>query len=164
MNQFRPSGFQVLPPVVKNIIIINLLMLITTAVIGKTVHIDISKYLALYQWDSPNFHSWQLITHMFMHGDVGIANPNYEEGFLHIFGNMFALWMFGSVLENTWGSKRFIEFYLMCGLGAALLHLGVLSYENVATNEGTVGASGAVFGVLFAFAYLFPSHLCLWAF
>jgi membrane associated rhomboid family serine protease len=106
-----------------------------------------------------------------MHGSFG-----------HIFFNMFALWMFGNVLENYWGAKRFIIFYMACGLGAGLLHLGVLYFENVPImqlfhslsadqqadllyspnfkiNTATVGASGAVFGCLAAFGYLFPNSL-----
>jgi membrane associated rhomboid family serine protease len=110
---------------------------------------------------------------MFMHGD-----------FYHILGNMFALWMFGSVLENLWGSARFLTFYMVCGLGAALIHLLFLSYEsshelaksiqanklgeiqnaidaiikyNQIINTATLGASGAVFGILAAFVYLFPN-------
>ncbi|MFX5587063.1 rhomboid family intramembrane serine protease, partial [Acinetobacter baumannii] len=74
---------------------------------------------------SPLFRPWQLITHMFLHGDFG-----------HIFGNMFALWMFGAVLENLWGSKRFLIFYIICGLGAALIHLLFLSYEFIPLMKG----------------------------
>jgi len=106
---------------------------------------------------------------MFMHGSLE-----------HIFGNMFALWMFGSILENLWGPKRFLTFYISCGLGAALCHmivlfvetqhliaafnsLDVLSQQQYKTqfydrlNEATIGASGAVFGCLAAFGYLFPN-------
>jgi membrane associated rhomboid family serine protease len=92
---------------------------------------------------------------MFMHGSFG-----------HIFGNMLALWMFGAILENIWGPKQFIFFYFLCGLGAAFLHLGIMSYELMHATEmyfqsrvdiATLGASGAVFGILIAFVYLFPN-------
>jgi hypothetical protein len=73
---------------------------------------------ALHAWQSNLFKPWQLVTHLFMHG-----------GFSHIFFNMLALWMFGAVLENVWGSKRFLTFYLVCGLGAALIHLLFLNWE-----------------------------------
>ncbi|MEZ5046260.1 MAG: rhomboid family intramembrane serine protease [Chitinophagaceae bacterium] len=224
--QYRPSGFNVLPPVVKNLLIINGLFFLATIVLGQR-SIDLTDYLALHHWYSGKFKIWQIITHMFMHGNVG--NPmyaNYEQGFMHIFSNMFALWMFGSVIENTLGSKRFLTFYLLCGIGAAFLHLGVLTYQfniahdyltefvnnptykqfslyltqndyspqsqlgsqlfelksrwaespqnpsfaneatiglqsiyNAQINEGSVGASGAVFGLLFAFGFLFPNTL-----
>ena len=81
--------------------------------------------LALHTWQSPLFKPWQFITHLFMHGSVG-----------HIFSNMFALWMFGSVLENLWGPKRFLTFYIVCGLGAALMHMTVLYFETNSLLEG----------------------------
>ena len=88
--------------------------------------------------------SFRLIRPLFMHADIS-----------HIFLNMIAVYMFGSILENIWGAKRFINFYLLCGLGAALLQLGISYY----TNQFTVllGASGAVFGLLAAFAIMFPN-------
>lgn len=222
MQGFRPRGFQVLPPVVKNLIIINVLFLLAQFAL-ENAGIDLSDYLGLHYWRSEYFQPWQLVTHMFMHGSIG-----------HIFFNMFALWMFGSTLENMWGPKRFLTFYLICGLGAAACHLAVLGYEfetlnnafnayqqnptvdqfqlfiqknihypsgdlqrfieawsqnpssvsasntsktilyqylygstNYATgahspglfDQATVGASGAVYGVLFAFGYLFPNTL-----
>ena len=230
MTQFRPGRFQVLPPVVKNLLIINVLMVLLQFVLVK-FGIDLADYLGLHYWRSSLYKPWQLLTHMFMHGSAYDVNLTV----LHIFANMFALWMFGSVLENVWGAKRFIIFYLICGLGAALMHLGVLHYgysqiekaflvyqENPTLDqfslflqqhvpkalpdptrinqilvqwhndpssmrlsnesiswihdylyghgyksmhikgifdEATVGASGAVFGILFAFAYLFPNTL-----
>lgn len=226
MTDFRPSRFQVLPPVVKNIIIINVLMVLLQYVLGLK-GIDLADYLGLHYFRSHYFHSWQLLTHLFMHGTYKDVNMT----FWHIFSNMFALWMFGSVLENVLGPKRFLIFYLVCGLGAAICHLGVLhiefsgienafrKYQESPTvdmfdqflkqyvpktqesqnlylldykwingfggvdyandskflinqylygtphisygyfDEVTVGASGAVFGVLFAFGYLFPNTL-----
>src|SRR6185436_7407134 len=125
----------------------------------------------LHDVRSVYFKPHQLITHLFMHG-----------GIWHIFFNMFALWMFGSTLENVWGPKRFLIFYMLCGLGAAVLHLTTLyvEYADLASqmasapidiqnqylydplykiNVPTVGASGAVFGCLAAFGYLFPNSI-----
>ncbi len=215
MTEFRPSRFEILPAVVKNLLIINgLFFLAQNTLGGPTSEFSFENVFALHAWQSSLFKPWQLITHMFLHGD-----------FSHILGNMFGLWMFGSVLENLWGSKRFLTFYIVCGLGAALIHLLFLSWElmpimkdyalvfqqhaagngaqadaminfilrhnlafdnrdallsymrenpentefmsrmfnNITTyyqnnlNTATIGASGAVFGVLAAFVYLFPN-------
>ncbi|MCS6918122.1 MAG: rhomboid family intramembrane serine protease [Chitinophagales bacterium] len=118
MNQYSPGGFSLLPPAVKNLLILNGLAYLATAVFYNTFHIDLIRRLGLFFVASPEFHAYQFFTHMFMHGN-----------FMHIFSNMFALWMFGSVLENTWGSLRFLIFYFTCGLGGALAHLGVTAYE-----------------------------------
>lgn len=119
MTEFRPSRFEILPTVVKNLLIINgLFFLAQNTLQGPMSSFSFENTLALHAWQSSLFKPWQLVTHMFLHGDIG-----------HIFGNMFGLWMFGSVLENLWGSKRFLTFYLICGLGAALIHLLFLSWE-----------------------------------
>ena len=118
MQQFRPSGFQVLPPIVKNLLIINGLMFLASTVLETQLHVDLSRYLGLHYFTSPYFMPHQLITHMFMHGN-----------FTHILSNMFALWMFGSLIENYWGPKRFLIYYLICGLGGALMHWGVTGFE-----------------------------------
>lgn len=230
MTEFRPGRFQILPPIVKNIIIINVIMVFAQFVLAK-FNIDLADYLGLHYWKSHYFKPWQFLTHMFMHGSY----RDVELTIGHIFFNMFALWMFGSVLENVWGPKRFLIFYLICGVGAAVLHLGVVAYQyngieqafnafqhhptlaqfkdfiehahlrsgnplagqlvnyynewlsfptpDIAQksvtaahqyltgmyyepaggylpgifDEATVGASGAVFGILFAFGYLFPN-------
>lgn len=231
MSDFRPGRFQVLPPIVKNLIIINVLFAVLQTVLAAR-GIDLADSLGLHYWKSSLFRPWQLVTHMFMHGSAGDLNGTL----MHLFTNMFALWMFGSVLENVWGGKRFLTFYFICGLGAALCHLAVLGYgyHNMEANvtafyqnptadqfnrllvqndwvgarfgglghlndlwqanpgvdafkgeartalhytlyggvdhqtgipfhglydEATVGASGAVFGILFAFGYLFPNTL-----
>lgn len=107
---------------------------------------------ALFYPESPFFKPWQLVTHMFMHG-----------GFSHIFFNMFALWMFGSIIEQRFGAKRFLIYYFICGLGAAACHMAVQYYLFHVQGDAqvpfipTVGASGAVYGLLFAFGYLFPN-------
>lgn len=184
---YRPQGFTLLPPVIKNLLIINFLMYMGTTVLSGQ-GINLVHWLALYFPASPNFMPHQLITHMFMHGDFG-----------HVFFNMFALWMFGTALENYWGGKRFLIFYFVTGLGASLVHLGVNFFEfqylqNALIDGGftqadlaqlvkygswsddvtvsrdlieryygifnfpTLGASGAVFGILLAFGMTFPNQ------
>ena len=118
MEQYRPSGFQLLPPVVKNLLIINIILFLATISLANTLHIDLSDILGLHYFASQKFHFWQIITYMFMHG-----------GFGHIFFNMFALWMFGSAIENFWGPKRFLTYYLITGIGAALLHYIIYFYQ-----------------------------------
>lgn len=206
-------GFRDVPVVVKNIIIINVIMVVLQLVLFP-MGIDLQNYLALHYFTAQHFHWWQFITHMFMHGS---PYPSaLGETVAHIFFNMFGLYMFGSVIENRLGSQRFLIFYLICGVGAGLCYLGVNSLEYAslakeimrfqehptisafsdfiqahnlpanadfiaqwsadphntefanAANRGLntwmmevqdspmVGASGAVFGILFAFAYLYP--------
>ena len=124
MIDFRAGGSQALPPVVKNLIIINVLMVVLQFVLGRQ-GINLADYLGLHYWASPLFRWWQPFTHMFMHGDP----YDFQATFLHIASNMFALWMFGRILENLWGPKRFLIFYFVCGLGAAICHMAVLTYE-----------------------------------
>lgn len=182
MSNFSPSS-NAIPPVVKNLIIINAIMLLATFVLNMR-GIDLTKILGLHYFESPDFRPYQLVTHMFMHG-----------GFTHLLFNMFALWMFGRVLENVWGAKRFFIYYFVTGLGAAALHTFVNFIEfqylagkmlpetvqmvitqgteifnqgknfsdpdagklNLMLNIPTVGASGAVFGILLGFGMLFPN-------
>ncbi len=184
MNGFERPNFGSVPPVVKNLIIINAIMLLATWVVENVLHIDLSQMLGLYSFESEHFRPYQILTHMFMHADI-----------MHLFFNMFALWMFGKVLEQVWGSQRFFLYYFVTGLGAVVLHsfvnyIEILSVKshlspeqiNSVLNEGyslweqgktfadpqmakfctllnipTVGASGAVFGVLLAFGMLFPN-------
>jgi membrane associated rhomboid family serine protease len=181
---YRPQGFTLLPPVIKNLLIINFLMYLGTTVFSG-MGLNLVKWLALYFPASPNFMPHQLVTHMFMHG-----------GFGHVFFNMFALWIFGTALENLWGSKRFLIFYMVTGLGASLVHMGVNAFQyydaidhltpemmelveqkgysymmqgkvlpnsymalyNEMLNVPTLGASGAVFGILLAFGMTFPNQ------
>jgi membrane associated rhomboid family serine protease len=207
MTEFRPARFEILPIVIKNLLIINVLFFVIQNLRGEAGEGVLLDLFALHHVKSPLFQPWQLITHLFMHAN-----------FMHLFGNMFGLWMFGSILENLWGPKRFLTFYFLCGIGAALIHLTslwfeyqsllndfmylkmhpsgdtvldflnrhgsllssrvenfrehlsgltsasveqVVNYVSDATNEvistPTLGASGAVFGVLAAFVYLFPN-------
>ncbi len=212
MNEFRPLGNTTFPPVVKNLLIINGIMFLATIVFQSSMQIELTEYLGLYYFQSDKFKIWQFVTHLFMHGGIG-----------HIFSNMLALWMFGAVLENYWGSKRFFQYYILTGLGAALLHTFVNYVEinplqqaietysanptlpnfqsfisdhvpdvykqdffsvadawqqapqslqgrkesvgianellKIKMDIPTVGASGAVFGLLLAFGMLFPNAM-----
>ncbi len=166
MSEFRPGNFQVLPPVIKNIIIICVLVWLAQIVSMNVFHYPLEMLFALHYWQSEYFRPYQLITHLFMHG-----------GFFHIAFNMFALWMFGSILENIWGPRRFLIFYFVCGIGAALCFLGYQTWEYHKLTEGylngqvsalaiqefliepVLGASGAIFGVLVAFGYMFPNSM-----
>jgi len=180
-----------MPPVVKNLIIINVVMLLLTYIVKAVTGTDLNAILGLYFPKSEFFRSWQIVTHMFMHG-----------GFVHLLFNMFALWMFGRILEQVWGPKRFLFYYLITGLGAAFTHelvqfiqyskaMSALTPEqlqhiydngsnllmqgrnfadanmgklNLVLNIPTVGASGAVFGVLLAFGVLFPNTQLMFIF
>jgi len=110
-EQYRPTGFRVLPPVVKNILILNGLFFFATYALGSALNLDLTNILGLHYFAASEFEPYQFITYMFMHG-----------GWSHIIFNMFALWMFGSVLENVWGPRKFISYYLVTGIGAALVH------------------------------------------
>lgn len=122
MQNFRPGGFTLLPPIVKNLLIINGLFFLATITFGNTLGIDLYRILGLHFPGAHNFAPYQFITYMFMHG-----------GFTHLFFNMFALWMFGNVLENVWGPKRFVVYYLVTGLGAALIHYAILYWQMLPT-------------------------------
>jgi len=179
----RLSPFSHIPPVVKNLLIINIIFYVATLMFGGPM---MTKVLGVHYFDSPDFRIWQVITYMFMH--------DYSSLF-HILFNMFALYTFGSSVEYTMGSKRFLNFYLITGLGALALQLLVQSFEvysisGSAINNGAfmvdslkrtisfnpdviskdqastllgiyltpmVGASGAIFGLLIAFGMLFPN-------
>jgi membrane associated rhomboid family serine protease len=173
MTEFRPGGFQMIPPVIKNLIIINALIYLAEVTLGENIRNTIFNLFALHTVQSPFFRPHQLVTYLFLHDSAN---------FYHILYNMFALWMFGAVLENYWGPKKFLIFYTVCGIGAAICHLAVLYPEmtkyidelqlyapesrdaiahnpDYALNGITLGASGAVFGCLAAFGYLFPNSL-----
>lgn len=140
MAQYQPQGFSLLPPAVKHLIIINVLVYAADYVLQKQ-GIYLGNILALFSLQSGNFQLWQPLSYMFMH-----ANPT------HIFFNMFNLWMFGAAMENFWGTKRFLVYYLACGIGAGLLYM-LLPGMHV-----TVGASAAVYGLLLAFGMTFPNE------
>ena len=188
MNEqyYSPQRFSILPPVVKNLLIINALFFLATLAFNNFLHIDLSNYLGLHYFQSELFYPYQLFTYMFMHGGMG-----------HIFFNMFALWMFGSTIENYWGGRKFLIYYLITGIGAGLTQeaicairiqeviaqmspeaielvkeqgLSILQQQknyadslmrnyNLLLNSVTVGASGSVYGLLLAFGMIFPNAL-----
>lgn len=117
-NQTRIGGFNILPPGVKNLLIINVLVFLATLVFQSTKVCDLNQWLGLHYIAAPYFKPWQFITYMFMHGS-----------FAHLFFNMFALWMFGASVENYWGTKRFLIYYLITGIGAALVHYLVTFFQ-----------------------------------
>ncbi len=177
-------GFLNMTPAVKNIILINVVMFAAYWIGAKAFNIDLNSILGIYFPKSDSFKPIQIISHMFMHHD-----------FMHILFNMYALFIFGQALENVWGPKRFLLYYMVTGLGAILIHESVIAYEYsrlvqvlspeqiqtvikegtsvltegigfgnsamnsllVLLNTPTIGASGAVFGVLLAFGMLFPN-------
>jgi membrane associated rhomboid family serine protease len=165
MVDFRTRGFQSIPPVIKNLVIVNVLFWLAEL----TFREQFINILALHHFQHPDFGIWQLVTYMFLHSLAPF----------HILMNMLVLWMFGTPLEEIWGSKRFLIFYFICGVGAALVQLGVLAVSmnmlidklnsGVITmeqfrdrgadvfNTTVVGASGAINGIMAAFAYLFPN-------
>jgi len=183
MYSSRPSFFQNIPPVVKKLLIINILVFLLMAFLPAADRF-FERYLALYYFSSPAFMPHQLFTYMFLHG-----------GFMHLFFNMFALLMFGRTIEMTMGSARFLFYYITCGICAALVQMGVFAYYihglegimppdvaqraisegfdliqrgynyadpdlarlNSFINTAMVGASGAIYGVLLAFGFLFPN-------
>jgi membrane associated rhomboid family serine protease len=117
-GQFRPRGFSLLPLVVKNLLIINGLVFLAQFVAEKSLGIRLEDYLGLRYPGAMDFKPWQFITYMFLHGN-----------FMHLLFNMFALWMFGYALENIWGPKRFLMYYFITGIGAALVHYLVIHFQ-----------------------------------
>lgn len=156
MSNFYTRPAENFPPAVRNLIMLNVLVWVAQLIYDP--RINLTSIIGLWPIGSPNFEPWQIITHMFAHAAYNqniFGEPVGGIIFYHILFNMFALWMFGRVLENVWGSKRFTIFYLICGLGAAAAHLAMQHFmgdQNLA-----VGASGAVFGILVAFAMTFPN-------
>lgn len=115
MNQYRnPGMFDAIPLVVKNLLIINLLVLIASITLPETLGIDLYDYGGLYPWASEKFRPYQLVTYMFMHSPTSMT---------HILLNMFVLWMFGRVLEQVWGPKRFLIYYMASGIGAGIIQM-----------------------------------------
>ena len=140
-----------MPPIVKNLIFINVLFFLATDFLFRDKfyfdgyeEFGLQGVFGLWPIGHPNFRPYQIFTHMFTHA-----------GFAHIFFNMFTLWMFGRVLESVWGSKKFLLFYFICGIGSAAAHLAMQYLTG--GYSFAVGASGAVMGVMVGFAYLFPN-------
>lgn len=174
---YSPGGFSLLPPVVKNLLIINGLFFLATLTFGmETGNTNaLIRYLGLHYPESDFFKPYQLVSYMFLHGGIS-----------HIVMNMLALWMFGYLLENVWGPKRFLTYYMVTGIGAALIQMIVTWIEIQPAKEAldaaiasgdlygateieaylrsridvpTVGASGAVYGILLAFGMMFPNMM-----
>lgn len=141
--QYYSRRYGQLPPATINIIIVNAILFLATLVNQDFM----IRTFAMFPPESPLFRWWQIITHMFMHG-----------GFWHILFNMYTLFIFGMVVERTIGTKKFLVYYFLCGLGAAALHIGVQALTDASLYVPTLGASGAVYGVLLAYAYLFPDN------
>jgi membrane associated rhomboid family serine protease len=158
MSNFRFSRSGNFPPIVKNLIIINVLVWVAQVIYDKTdgtLTMWLTSKIALFPIGFEEFKPYQIATHMFAHSSYE-GNPFHPNiVFFHILFNMFALFMFGRILENLWGPKRFLLFYLSCGVGAAITHLAVQYFTGGASM--VVGASGAVMGVIVAFGYLFPN-------
>ncbi|TWI99382.1 rhomboid-like protein [Mucilaginibacter frigoritolerans] len=172
MSAYRQSPFANLTPVVKNLLIINLICFIPFVILSDDAYQRlIVENLGVFYFNAPKFRAWQIITYMFLHG-----------GWTHILFNMFALFSFGPILEYAIGPKRFLNLYFICGIGAILFQWLVQAYEVHAITGGItipfhfgpddlsvplkireiyhvplVGASGAIFGVLVAFAMLYPN-------
>lgn len=160
-----------IPTITKNLLIINVLMFAAYFVFSR-LNINLNRLLGLHFFLESDFHLYQLVTYMFMHA-----------GLSHIFFNMFALWMFGRIVETVWGPKRFLTYYLTCGIGAGLIQMVAQFISFYLTMKGaypefgigdvmtavhanefalntwtTVGASGAIYGILLAFGMLFPEE------
>jgi len=154
-NYYRPfGGFSVFPKVIKNLLIINAAVFFVQVIAnnlmvgGKPLWYILNYWFALNPLaEGFNFQVWQLITYQFMHGS-----------FTHILFNMFALWMFGMEIENYWGTKKFLTYYLLCGVVAGLFQLFLTPLLG-SSAAVTIGASGAVYGVLIAFGLMFPNRL-----
>ena len=152
-----------MPPITKNLLIINILMYLASYVLVR-YGINLTDLLGLHFFMASDFHIHQIVTYLFMHG-------NFE----HLFFNMFALWMFGRIIEQVMGQKRFLIYYFVCGIGAGLVQelaqyihyltilpdLPPVSHEQLAmalNSWNTVGASGAIYGILLAFGMTFPDE------
>ena len=144
-----PTQFSVFPPVIKNLLILNVLVFM--AQIVPQTNAVLMQWFALWPLDTPDvpgyaqFWPWQLVSYGFLHGGMG-----------HLLFNMFALWMFGVQIENTWGSRRFAIFYFACVIGAAAIQVIVATMGP--GYYPTIGASGGVFGILLAFGMMFPEQ------
>lgn len=176
-QNYRPAGFGGMPPVVKNLLILNGIFYLATFALGSRFNFDLNEYLGLHYFRSEKFYPHQLISYMFMHSTADIS---------HILFNMLGVYMFGALLEQVWGSKKFLMYYLFSGIGAALLQMVILyfSIEPALNHHDTlmqgvqnpelilqaaqnrsdylnsfvmIGASGALFGLLLAFGVLFPN-------
>lgn len=138
-----------LPTITRYLLIANFIIFFLAGIVERTFGIDLNTIGGLHYYSAHSFHWWQPLTYMFLHADIS-----------HILFNMLAVWMFGATLENAWGSRRYLIYYLVCGVGAAIIQECVWSMMPFHPLQleflNTIGASGAVFGILFAFGWLFP--------
>lgn len=184
MNGIRNSFWGSIPPVTKNLLIINIIVWLAMLIVPNKLGFDLESLGGLHYWSAGEFYPWQFLTYMFMHSTTSFA---------HLFFNMFTLWMFGRTLEWVLGSSRFLFFYITCGIGAGIIQELVWMvtwqpdlFHFVANNTGadmetvrqayadglldkwqevflnkaylTIGASGAIYGILLAFGMLFPNR------
>ncbi len=177
-NEYRPGGFGFLPVVTKNIIIANVVLFLLTYLLQSTQGINLYHYLGLHYYLAEDFKPHQFVTYLFMHGD-----------FRHLFFNMFGVFIFGQALEQVWGPKRYLTFYILTGFGAALAQYLIIHFEisdkllqineyintpgvsveeksqlidfkyHLLNNNLIIGASGSLFGLLGAFGILFPNQV-----
>jgi membrane associated rhomboid family serine protease len=154
-NPYGSRPFSMFPPVIKWLLGINVVVFIAgllPAGVQDGFQLSVENFLtaygALWPLGHPAFEVWQYFTYMFLHGGV-----------MHLFFNMLILWMFGMELEQTWGSRRFLLYYLLCGLGAGIIHS--LVTLAMGTGAPTVGASGAIMGVMIAFGLMFPDRIIM---
>lgn len=142
---YSPGGFLVIPPAIKTIILANVaIFLLQLTPVGEMLTLMGGLWpVGSHKFGGYGFHIWQPVTYMFLHGSFG-----------HLFFNMFALWMFGAEIENYWGTRHFTTYYFICGIGAALINI----LATLGDPYPTIGASGAIFGVLLAFGMMFPDR------
>ncbi len=147
-QQYSPSGFSLLPPVVKNLLIINALFYLATLSMQTAFGIDLVQLMGLHYFKSDLFRPYQFVTYMFLHAD-----------FPHVLWNMFALWMFGYLLENVWGPKRFLTYYMITGIGAAVVQTAVQwwSYSSLETAVSAYNMSPGIDSFV-AFVNQYPPH------
>lgn len=146
-----------IPLITRNLLIINVILFLATILLKK---IDLMDMLGMYSWNMSEFKPYQVLTHMFMHN---VYTQKGAIDFTHIFFNMFALFMFGSILERFWGAKKFLIYYLFTGIGAAFLQQ--LVWQLTGTYLAfAIGASGAIFGLLLAYGWMFPNEKLIFIF
>lgn len=148
-QQYSPAGFNLLPPVVKNLLIINGLFYLASFTLRSSYGIDLDNYLGLHYFQSDLFRPYQFVTYMFLHGSFG-----------HVAMNMFALWMFGYLLENVWGPKRFLTYYMITGIGAAVVQTFVnwLDISSIQSAAQAYGASPTLDGFISLVRHHFPRY------
>lgn len=153
MQNRYPAQFSLVPTVVKNLLIINGILFLAKIILDGQNIVDLDRWLAFWHWGSQPesyFMVHQVFTYMFMHAD-----------WRHLLFNMFVLWMFGKKLENIWGAKKFLNFYIICGLFSCVFY-ALMPYVGFGSfNSVMLGASGAVYGILVGFGMMFPNSVLM---